>query len=126
MSTSQYNNIPNTSIPNSSRATLQAFDAYFATPFELRAVNFDAIKGFFTSRGFDEISSESITVIIMKQAKIDGYNPMQILDTLKGLDSVEISALVSEIVNFNRFKTSSLGYALEFTPYQEVVRTVLA
>jgi hypothetical protein len=126
MATNQFNNIPNSSVPNSSRVTLRAFDAYFDTPFELSAVNFDAIKGFFTSRGFDESSSESITVIIMKQAKIDGYNPMTILDTLKGLDSVEISALVSEIVNFNRFKTSFLGYALEFTPYQEVVRNVIA
>jgi hypothetical protein len=121
-----FNNIPNTSTPNSSRETLQAFDAYFDTPFELSAGNFDAIKGFFTGRGFDDSSSDSITVIIMKQAKIDGYNPMEILDTLKGLDSVELSALVSEIVNFNRFKTSFLGYALEFTSHQEVVRNVVA
>jgi hypothetical protein len=121
-----YNNIPNSSIPNSSRATLQAFDVYFANPIELSSSVFDAISGFFTGRGFDADAASSITVVIMKQAKIDGYNPMQILDTLNGLNSVEISALVSEIVNFNRFKTSFLGYALEFTPYQEVVRNVIA
>jgi hypothetical protein len=62
----------------------------------------------------------------MKQSKIDGYNPMKILDTLRGLDSVEISALVSEIINYNRFKTSFLGYALAFNPNQQVVRNIQA
>jgi hypothetical protein len=51
---------------------------------------------------------------------------MQILDTLKGLDSVEISALVAEILNYNRFKTSYLGYALAFTPRIEVSRNIVA
>jgi hypothetical protein len=62
----------------------------------------------------------------MKQAKKDGYNPMQILDTLTGVDSVEISALVAEILNYNRVKTSFLGYSKEFTPHDEVQRNVLA
>jgi len=120
-----YNNIPKTKIPDSSNSTIQAFDTYYSAPLELHADTFNAMRGFFTSRGFDDSAAESITVIIMKQAKKDGYKPMQILDTLRGLDNLEISALVSEILNYNRFKSSFLGYALAFTPHDEVLRNVL-
>jgi hypothetical protein len=121
-----YNNIPKTKLPNSSDSTVRAFDTYFSQPLELNANTLTAITGFFTGRGFEQTASESISVIIMKQAKSDGYNPMKILDTLNGLDNVEISALVGEILNYNRFKTSFLGYALQFTPHQEVSRNILA
>lgn len=120
-----YNNIPFQKNLSSSDATVQAFDNYYSQPLELHAATLAAMTGFFTSRGFEQNSAESTAVTIMKQAKIDGYNPMQILDTLKGLDGVEISALVSEILNYNRFKTSYLGYSLEFTSFQEVARNVL-
>lgn len=99
---------------------------YYQQPLELNADVLFAIQGFFSSRGFDDVSSQSIAVTIIKQAKKDNYNPMQILDTLKGLDSVEISALVSEILNNNRFKTSFLGYTRGFVPNDEVARNILA
>jgi len=124
MSTNLYSNLPYSKTNPDS--TVQAFDNYYSQPLELHASTLLAIKGFFSSKGFEASAAESISVIIMKQAKQDGYNPMQILDTLKGPDNVEISALISEIINYNRFKTSFLGYALEFTPHREVIRNILA
>ena len=119
--TNLYSNIP---ANNKSDATIKAFDAYYSQPLELSAGTYTAMKGFFTKRGFEDTAADSIAVILMKQAKKDGYNPMQILDTLKGLDNIEISALVSEILNYNRFKTSFLGYALAFNPNEEVRRNI--
>jgi len=85
-----------------------------------------AVSGFFGGKGFDPVSSESIAVIIIRQARIDGYNPMEILDTLQGLDNAQISSLVSEILNYNRVNTSFLGYTLQFTPLKETSRNILA
>ena len=119
-----YNNLPAKS--TSDTAIVQAFDAYTSAPLEIDASTIDAMRGFFTSRGFDKTAAESVSVVIIRQAKKDGYNPMQILDSLKGLDSVEISALVAEIINYNRFKTSFLGYALAFSANQEVARNIQA
>ena len=65
------------------------------------------------------------SIIIIKQSKQDGYNPMQILYTLKGLNDVEISGLVAELFNYNRVKTSSLGYAQTFQTNAEVSRNIL-
>jgi len=123
-----YSNIPPSKPVNTNSGdyTVQAFDAYYSVPLELSASILDAMTGFFTSRGFDETAAQSTAVILIKQAKNDGYNPMQILDTLAGLDSSEISSLVSEILNYNRFKTSFLGYAMAFSPNQQVLRNVIA
>jgi hypothetical protein len=115
-------NLPTNNTPVNS--TVQAFDAYYSQPLELDASTYTAMTSFFTSRGFEQPASENIAVIIMKQAKIDNFNPMVILDTLRGLDSVEMSAFVSEIINYNRSKTSFLGYALNFTANDNIMRNI--
>jgi hypothetical protein len=119
-----YSNLPLKSVA-SQNPTILAFDTYYEKPLELDNNTFEAMKSFFTGRGFEPSAAESVVVVIIKQAKKDGYNPMEILDTLKGLDNVEISALVSEIVNNNRIKTSFLGYGLAFEPNFEVARNIL-
>jgi hypothetical protein len=121
---SSYSNIP---VNNTSQdLTIQAFDSYFSMPVEINSSVLAAMKGYFTARGFAEVSAESIAITIIRQAKQDDYNPMQILDTLKGLDDVALSGLVSEILNYNRFKSSSLGYAEKFRTHPEVLRNIIA
>jgi hypothetical protein len=62
----------------------------------------------------------------MKQSKLGGYNAMEVLDSLKGLDSVELSRLVAEIINYGRFKTSYLGYNQGITAFGETTRNIRA
>lgn len=119
----QYSNIP---VTDSQDQTVQAFDSYWSIPIEINSSVLAAMKGYFTNRDFGEVAAESIAVTIIRQAKQDGYNPMQILDTLKGLDNIQLSGLVSEILNYNRFKSSSLGYADKFQPHPEIQRNILA
>ena len=85
-----YSNVPIT--PKSSNSTVAAFDNYYAEPVELGTTVLAAMTGFFTSKGFGQVAAESIAITIITQSKRDGYNPMIILDTLRGLDNVEISA----------------------------------
>jgi hypothetical protein len=120
-----YTNIPTKTNSDSGNSTVQAFDAYYTKPLEIKVSTINGMTGFFESKGFDKISAETISVAIIKQAKQDGANPMEILDTLIGLDKVEISAVVAEILNYNRYKTSFLGYAQEFSPVEEVNRNVV-
>jgi hypothetical protein len=124
MSTNLYSNIPLAQPVGT--GIVEAYNLYFNGPVQLDAGTFAAMKGFFSGRGFDDKSAESITVIIMNQAVKDGYNPMKILDTLNGVDNVEISNLVSEILNYNRFKSSFLGYTQTFTPQAEILRNIVA
>lgn len=118
-----YSNIP---VSTSQNSTVQAFDSLTSAPLELNASVLAAMTGYFSSRGFGDVAAESISITIIRQAKKDNYNPIQILDTLKGLDDVQLSGLVSEILNYNRFKTSSLGYAQKFQTNSEIQRNILA
>ena len=47
---------------------------------------------------------------LLNQAKADGVNVFQLIDTLKTLDNVQLSQVVAEILNAYREKISMLGY----------------
>jgi len=119
-----FTNLPST--PSLTNATVQAFDTYYSKPLELDAGIYTAMKSFFTSKGFENNSADNIAVLIIKESKINGLNPMKVIDSLRGLDNVEISTLVNEIVNYNRFKTSFLGYATAFSTNPTISRNIVA
>jgi hypothetical protein len=122
-----YNNLPQPSqTADSSQSTLQIFDAYTTVPLNIDAATFDAMTGFFASRKFGEDAARSMAYVIIKQAILDSYNPFELIETLKGLNTVELSSLIIEILNYNRYKTSSLGTASPFSPTEEVARNIVA
>ena len=82
--------------------------------------------GFFESKGFDKSSSETISVTFIKQAKQEGYNPLSVLDSIKKLDTVALNSLITEIINFNRYKTSYLGSKSNLFPFEPVARNIVA
>lgn len=124
--TTYYNNLPAINSNNSANETVQVFDQYFQSSIELNNSVLTVMTGFFEQRGFGKDSAESTSIIILQQAVKDKLNAMEIMDTLRGLTDVEISSLVGEILNYNRFKTSSLGVYSEKTPTDYVNRNILA
>ena len=120
-----YNNIPQEKTESSSDLTVKVFDQYFQPTVDLNNNELVAMTGFFQRRGFAAVAAESTALTILRQAKKDGYNAMQIMDTLGGLSDVEISGLVAEILNYNRFKSSSLGTVQKYAPSIEVLRNIL-
>jgi hypothetical protein len=119
-----YTNLPFNNKNKSS--TVDKFEKYQSIPMGIDPAVYAAAVGFFTSRGFDNTAAEMISEVIIMQAKQDGYNPMKILDTLRGLEDVDISGLVAEVLNYNRFKTSSLGYAAKRQINPEIERNIMA
>lgn len=111
---------------SSSDATTKNFDQYNDIPVQLDQVTLTAMKGLLANRGFGEESAETIAITIMMQAKRDNYNPMTILDSMKTLGETDLSQLVSEILNYNRLKTSVLGSIQKITPVDNVKRNIIA
>ena len=107
--TTYYNNLPKSTANNSANSTVRIVDQYFQSTIELNNSVLTAMTGFFEKRGFGKDAAESTAIIILQQATKDNLNAMEIIDTLRGVSDVEISALVGEILNYNRLKTSSLG-----------------
>ena len=103
-------NLPAKIISDSAIRTKLFFDTYGQQPLEFNATEVDTTLAFFTGKEFKEDAAQSISMVLLKQAKLEGLKIFTILDDLKKLDKTEISALVSEILNNNRAPTSTLGY----------------
>lgn len=106
-------NLPTqTDVQDSTTETRNFFNSYFTAQVSYPAAEIDALIGFFLKRGFDDDSSRSTAIVLLNQAKLDNVKVFQLVDTLKGLTDVQLSQVVSEILNQTRQKTSALGFKL--------------
>jgi len=70
----------------------------------------DAIVGYFLKRGFERIAAINTAGVLLEQAKRDSVPVFKLIDTLTGINDVQLSNVVAQIINANRRKTSSIGY----------------
>lgn len=103
-------NLPIKENTDSSKEVRRFFNNYFNEPITFPVEQIDAVVGYFRGRGFDELASNSTAIVLLQQAKLDNVNVFQLLDTLKGLTELQLSAVVAEVLNYNRQKTSTLGF----------------
>lgn len=122
-----YTNLPIKQQPTSSSDLSNKSLAQFNDiPVELDQNTLVAMKGMLSNRGFSDEAAESIATTILIQAKRDNYNPMTILDSMKNLGENDLSQIIAEVLNYNRFKTSVLGSIQNITPVDAVKRNILA
>jgi hypothetical protein len=103
-------NLPIDKAKQSDQNVRAFFDNYFNAPITFPAAQIDAVVGFFKKRGFDDTASNSTAMVLMQQANIDDVNVFELLDTLKGLTEIQLSSVVTEVLNYNRQKNSTLGF----------------
>jgi hypothetical protein len=104
-------NLPPQTKTNDKRVT-KFFDNYFNETLAFPSNEVDAVIGFFEKRGFDKSAAISTATTLLNQAKIDNVKIFELLDTLKGLDDIQLSTVVTEVLNYNRLRTSTLGFRL--------------
>lgn len=97
---------------DSSAEVREFFDKFFRSQITFPSNQIDAVLGFFLKRGFDEQSARSTGIVLLNQAKIDGVNVFTLIDQLKGLTDVQLSKVVTEVLNAYRVQTSTLGYKI--------------
>jgi hypothetical protein len=90
--------------------TPEFFNNFYNIEISYNASEVDAVIGYFLKRGFDKTAAINTASVLLQQAKIDDLNVQQLLDTLKGVTDVQLSLIVAQILNFNRSKTSVLGF----------------
>lgn len=112
METAPDKNLPTKSLSDSGEEVKDFFDQYFRHQVTFPASQIDAVVGYFMKRGFDEDAAKSTAIVLLNQSKLDGVNVFQLIDTLKILTDIQLSAVVTEILNSYRQKTSSLGYTI--------------
>ena len=104
----------NSSLPipaqTNDKGVTEFFDKYFTEKLSFASNEVDAVIGFFDKRGFEKAAAISTGTILLQQAKLDEINVFTLLDTLKGFDEIKLSAVVAEVLNYNRLSTSVLGF----------------
>lgn len=95
---------------DSASKTKLFFDEYGQAPLEFAANDVEAAIGFFMANGFDRDAAEITAAIVLRQAKLETIPVFQLIDQLKTLDGVELSAMVAEVLNNNRPSSSALGF----------------
>lgn len=103
-------NLPPREYNDSAQATKLFFDSYGKAPLEFNANEVGAALAFFESKGFDTDASALTSAVLLKQARSEEIGVFSLLDNLKGLNSVQLSSIVAEILNNDRPVTSTLGY----------------
>jgi|TARA_R110000803_G_scaffold52619_1_gene108241 hypothetical protein len=99
----------------------QLFNNYFTKTLSFGSNEVDAVVGFFESRNFGNAAAISTATVILNQAKLDNVKVFELLDTLKGLNELQLSAVVTEVLNYNRLRTSVLGYKIT-EPTEQIER----
>lgn len=122
-----YNNIPSQRTASSTDATLAVLNGFdTATPVHLNNQAVVSLTGYLSEKGFKSPSAETVAITILTQAKKDGFDPWTVIETIKATSNDTITGIVAEILNTNRFKTSSLGYVRVTTPVEDISRNILA
>lgn len=103
-------NLPIIKGKDSSEKVRKFFDRYFLHEITFPAEQIDAVVGFFLKRDFDELAAKSVAIVLLTQSRLENINVFKILETLKGLTDLQLSGVVSEILNAYREKTSSIGF----------------
>ena len=97
----------------------------YETGYQFAAGDYDAAIGFFVKRGFARASAESTAYVILAQAKIDNVNPQEVLDKLGHATEIQLSEIITIILNANRYKSSRLGVRQTLTAKETVSRNII-
>ena len=103
-------NLPVKEDQGSSEKVKRYFNTYYGYQLEFPSNDVDAVIGFLINKGFDKVAAQSTGSVLLQQAKIDGIKVFELIDTLKGLDKLQLSYTVAQVLNFNRQNTSTLGF----------------
>jgi hypothetical protein len=112
MSVEKSYNLPKSSSTDSSDEVRNFFDKYFLHQISFPTNQIDAVVGFFLKRGFDESAARSTAIVLLNQSRLENVNPLALVDTLKGLTDIQLSKVVTEVLNVYRDRRSTLGYKL--------------
>jgi hypothetical protein len=111
---------------DSAAKTKLFFDEYGQAPLEFAANDVEVAIGFFMTNGFDRDAAEITASVVLRQAKFENMPVFQLIDQLKVMDGVKLSALVGEILNNNRPSSSALGYKADNSDDQFKTRNIAA
>jgi len=120
-----YTNLPQKDSDSINDTIQKLTTSNYQTEYEMNSSDYDACIAFFVKRGFKRASAESTAYVILAQAKIDKISPLEILDKLNNASEIQLSELITLILNANRYKSSRLGVRQTLVTKELISRNIL-
>lgn len=92
--------------------TSKLFNRQFKQEISYNASEVDAVIGYFLKRNFDQVAAVNTALVILEQAKKDKIPVFELIDTLKGVTDITLNNIVTQILNLNRSRATTLGYTI--------------
>lgn len=118
-------NLPIKSTDDSARATKLFFERYGQRTVVFNPNDVYSTLGFFQYKGFQDDAAILTGLAILEQAKKENRSVNELLDLLKTLNGVQLSVIISKILNKDRSATSSLGFKANISGATSVLRNIL-
>jgi hypothetical protein len=118
------NNLPSKPIIDSAKATTVFFDRYGQLGKEFKTDDVAAAIVFFQKNGFETDVAISAALEVLKSAKQDKRSIFLLLDTLTQFNGVQLSVVVSKILNQNRLPISTLGFRSDVGITDSITRNI--
>jgi hypothetical protein len=123
--TNFYTNLPPKESDSLNQTIQKLTTSNYETEYEMNPTDYDACIAFFVKRGFKRASAETTAYVILAQAKIDSISPQEILDKLNKASEIQLSELITLILNANRYKSSRLGVRQTLATKELISRNIL-
>ena len=120
-----YTNLPPKESDGLNKTIQKLTTTNYQSDYEMNPADYDACIAFFVRRGFKRASAETTAYVILAQAKIDSVSPQEILDKLNKASEIQLSELITLILNANRYKSSRLGVRQTLATKELVSRNIL-
>jgi len=101
------------------------FDKYLTKSINFNDNDLNSVVGFFENKGFDKSSAISVSLVLLQQAKLDQIKVFKLIDTLKKYEDIQLSAVVAEVLNYNRKRTSAVGFKKQNTDNRLEKRNII-
>lgn len=118
-------NLPIKSSDDSARATKLFFEKYGQSTVTFSPNDVYSTLGFFQYKGFQDDAAILTGMAILSKAKKENRPVNAILDTLNTLNGVQLSVIVSTMLNQDRPATSSLGFKTNIAGAESILRNIL-
>ena len=90
------------------------------------ANDFEVILQFFMENTGNQDAARNLTKDFIEQARINNFDPIELVHELKGLNGMQLNSTIAAIFNAGREKTSLLGFRQNRQVLNHVERTVIA
>jgi hypothetical protein len=118
-------NLPGKEINDSSIATRLFFENYGTVGQEFRPDDVSTAIGFFQEQGFQDDAAVPTALLVLQKAKAESKPVFEILDTLKKLNGVQLSAVVAKVLNQNRTSSSKVGFRTNIIIPKNIERNII-